>query len=65
MKDVADWLAEEQDQPTWRQDFETAEQLQRHFLHGYMTEEELAEARQTTKRAASELLKIIEDEGAA
>ena len=65
MKDVADRLAEKQDQPKWRQDFETAEQLQRHFLHGHMTEAELAEARQTTKRAVSELLKIIEEEGAA
>lgn len=38
MKDVADRLAEKQDQPRWRQDFETAEQLQRHFLHGHLTE---------------------------
>ena len=65
MKDVADRLAEKHDQPRWREDFDTAEQLQRHFLHGHMTEAELAEARQSTKRALSELLKIIEEEGAA
>ena len=65
MKDVADRLAEKQDEPRWRQDFETAEQLQRHFLHGHMTEADLAEARQSTKRAVSELLKVIEEEGAA
>ena len=65
MKDVADRLAEKQDQPKWRQDFDTAEQLQRHFLHGHMTVAELAEARQSTKRAVSELLKIIEEEGGA
>lgn len=48
----------------WRQDFVTAEQLQRHFLHGHMTEAELSEARQSTKRSVFELLKIIEEEGA-
>ena len=61
MKDVADRLAETQGQPNRREDFETAEQLQRHFLHGHMTEAELAEARQSTKRAVSELLKFIEE----
>ena len=65
MKDVADKLAERQDLPGWRQDFEAAAQLQQHFLHGHMNEADLADARQSTKRAALELLRIIEEEGPA
>ena len=65
MKDVADRLAEKQNQPGWRQDFEAAEQMQRHFLHGHMDLADLAEARQSTKRAVDELLKIILEEGPA
>ena len=63
MKDVSSRLAEMQNQTGWRQDFEAAAQLQRHFLHGHLDEEDLATARQSTRRAVLELLKIIEEEG--
>ena len=63
MKDVFNRLAEMQNQPGWRQDFEAAAQLQRHFLHGHLDEEYLANARQSTRRAVLELLRIIEEEG--
>ena len=63
MKDVSNRLAEMQNQTGWRQDFEAAAQLQRHFLHGHLDEEDLATARQSTRRAVFELLKIIEEEG--
>ena len=63
MKDVSSRLAAVQNQDGWRQDFEAAAQLQRHFLHGHLDEEDLATARQSTRRAVLELLKIIEEEG--
>ena len=65
MKDVADKLAERQNLPGWRQDFEAAAQLQQHFLHGHMNEADLADARHSTKRAVDQLLKIILEEGPA
>ena len=63
MRDVSNRLAELRNETGWRQDFEAAAQLQRHFLHGHLGEEELATARESTRRAVFELLRIIEEEG--
>lgn len=63
MRDVSNRLAELRNETGWRQDFEAAAQLQRHFLHGHLGEEELATARDSTRRAVFESLRIIEEEG--
>ena len=63
MRDVCNRLAKMRNETDWRQDFEAAAQLQRHFLHGDLGEEDLATARESTRRTVFELLRIIEEEG--
>ena len=65
MRDVSNRLAEMRNDTGWRQDFEAAAQLQRHFLHGHLGEEDLATARESSRRAVLELLRIIEEDGQA
>ena len=63
MKNVSDRLAEMRNEPGRRHDLEAATQLRQHFLHGHLSEEDLATARQATRRAIVEMLSIIGEEG--
>ena len=62
IKAPADKLAEKQVLPRWSSEFLAEEQLQRRLLHRHLNKQDLVEARQITRNATKDLLRISENE---
>ena len=62
IKAPADKLVEKQALPRWGSEFLAEEQLWRHILHRHLNKQDLVEARQITRNATKDLLRISENE---